>query len=278
MTEEEKRSLVGLAGDWHGNTRWAINVISVFADLSINHVYQLGDFGFWPGYDGAAYVSQILSVCESRGVRLLIVPGNHEDYTQIEDPETADGTVPPLQVLGEGEGWQVAVAPRGYRWTDGGRRFLALGGAPSIDFPNRRLGKDWWQEEMIRDSDLLRLHGGEEVDVMLAHDAPDGGTAAVQEIIDTPPHLSMWSDAGLAYAREGRLKMNAAVEMVNPRVFAHGHMHVKGERYDEELDRRYVSLGPDGQLWNIALLDLDTLKIHWPSAEAMQSGQGVKFE
>ena len=278
MTDSEevpvRKNLIGLAGDWHGNDRWAVSVLESFYAVGIRTVFQLGDFGFWPGYSGAAYLSKIMGACEALGMKLWIVPGNHEDYTQIEDPETLDGSVPELQVLGKGEGWEVAVLPRGFVWWEGERKFLAFGGAPSIDYPNRRLGISWWQEEMIRDSDLLRLIEDDGVDVMLAHDAPDGGTAAVQAIINTPAHLSMWSDAGLAYCKEGRMKMNEAVRIVNPRLFAHGHMHVWDERYDEATDRRYVALGPDGVIPNVCVLNLDDMSVTWGNPTAVEKQGG----
>lgn len=252
-----EHAVVGLAGDWHGNTRWAVSCLKMFSDADIKTVYQVGDFGLWPGARGAAYLSYVLGACEKLGMTLWIVPGNHEDYDQIVDPEDPEGGTE-RQVLGSGDGWEVAVLPRGYGWEFGGRKFVALGGAPSIDYQMRTEGASWWPAEMIRESDLERLPRSEGADVMLTHDAPDGGTEAVQKIINTPPHLSMWSESGLRYAREGRMLMNRAVEIVKPAVFVHGHMHVTDHRLDEESNRLYVAMGADGELGNVAVLHLDT--------------------
>lgn len=252
---------VGIAGDWHGNTKWAVSVLDAFAEAGVWEVYQLGDFGIWPGESGKKFVDDVCEALERNGQTLWVVPGNHEDYTQIEDPETLDGSVPPIQVFREGEGWQLALLPRGTVWEREGVRFLALGGAPSIDYPDRVEGRNWWRAEMIRDSDLLRLRGLGKIDVMLTHDAPDDGTQAVQDIIDGKNEFGFgWSNAGLKYAARGRWKMNKAVEMVQPKMFVHGHMHVADVSQDEKTGRTYVALAADGNEGNVMMIDLEAFK------------------
>ena len=73
----------------------------------------------------------------------------------------------------------------------------------------------------------------------------------------------MWSEAGLRYAREGRLLINEAVDIVKPSLFAHGHFHVSDERYSDEANCRYLSLGSDGDTSNVGILDLETLTFDW---------------
>jgi hypothetical protein len=258
--------LLGIAGDWHGNDRWAISCLDFFAEAGITKVLHAGDFGIWPGPDGRIYLERIRACLERNQQTLWVVPGNHEDYSQIVDPEDPAGGTD-RQVLGGGEedGWELALLPRGYSWEESGKRFVALGGAPSIDFEMRREGRDWWKEEMIRDSDLERLHRSAGADVMICHDAPDGGTRAVQRIIDTPWGQSMWSPVGLNYAALGRALMNQAVEIVKPKMFFHGHYHVADERYDEDTDQTWVSLGADGEVHNVVVLDLGRMRVGWLS-------------
>lgn len=260
---------VGILGDLHGNSRWAVSCLDWFVSQGISEVYQVGDMGIWPGYEGESYLRDMITACEELGISLLIVPGNHEDYTQIEDPET-DGVVPHKQVLARGKGWEVSLLPRGYLWEVDGKRFVAFGGAPSIDFESRKEGKSWWPEEMIRESDLLRLSGDDGIDVMLCHDAPDGGTAKVQAIIETPRELSFWSDRGLAYAAEGRELMNRAYDIVKPKWFIHGHYHVADYRYDSVNDRHYVSMDMDGLPNNVGVLS-------WDEEENEDIGMSFRF-
>lgn len=244
---------VGIAGDWHGNGRWAVSCLNWFAEQGVDTVYQVGDFGLWPGPDGEAYLQEIMSVLKSNKQTLWVTPGNHEDYSQIEDPENDVGIVPPRQLLGFGKKWELAILPRGYRWEIGGKVFVSFGGAPSIDYHMRAEGKSWWPEEMIRETDFLRIDGEvEAVDVLLAHDSPNGGTASVQAIIDNNP--MGWPKVSTDYAKLGRDKMTRAVGLIDPFMFFHGHYHVSDHRYDSIVDRHYVSMHMDGKDTNIGIL------------------------
>lgn len=249
---------VGLAGDWHGNGRWAVSVLEWYASCGITEVYQVGDFGIWPGNSGRSYLEMVVGACRRGAMRLWIVPGNHEDWDQIED------VAGEKQILASGSSrageFEVALLPRGYTWEVEGRSFVAFGGAPSIDFEHRTEGKSWWPAEMPTMEHAKRLEGVV-ADVMLCHDAPDGGTKRVQEIINTPPHLSMWSEAGLRYAREGRMVMNAAYALVDPKLYVHGHFHAADYRSDEETGKQWLSLGMDGEQSNAVVLDTDTLSV-----------------
>lgn len=249
-----------LAGDWHGNIRWVASVLEWTHAQGIKYVFHAGDFGIWPGASGKLYLNSVIKMCEEYGIVLWVTPGNHEDYSQIEDPETTDGSVPDRQVLAgdaDEDGWEVAILPRGYQWGFGGLSWVSFGGAPSIDYQDRQEGVSWWREEMIRESDLLRLPLGKGTDVMICHDAPDGGTDAVQRIIDTPWAKSMWTEEGLRYAREGRMLMNQAIDIVEPRMFVHGHFHAPDLKQDEETKRIYLSLGMDGDKTNVVIFDTD---------------------
>lgn len=251
---------IGLVGDLHGNVNWAQGILQRLASLGIKHVFQVGDFGIWPGLEGADYLRRVTSTVRRLGLCLWIIPGNHEDYSQITDPDDPEGGLE-RQILAEGDGWEVALLPRGYAWELGGRTFVALGGAPSIDFEMRKEGRSWWPEEMIRPSDIERLHRSAGADIMLCHDAPDGGTLQVQRIIDTPASQSMWSKEGLSYAAKGRMLMNHAYNVVKPKMFVHGHYHVPDMREGE--DTTWISLGPDGQRFNTAILDLEDFTVMW---------------
>lgn len=247
-----------LAGDWHGSIRWVSSVFKWADERNIRTIYQAGDFGFWPGATGMLYLNSVIKMCEEYKITLWVTPGNHEDYTQIADPETTDGVVPPKQVVADGDGWEFAILPRGYQWEFGGLSWVSFGGAPSIDFDQRTEGVSWWPEEMIRVSDLIRLPFNTGTDVMICHDAPDGGTDAVQAIIDTPWDQSGWSTAGLEYAKEGRELMNKAVQIVQPKMFVHGHFHAPDMKYAEDKDCVFVSLGMDGDESNIVVFDTET--------------------
>ncbi len=248
--------IVGLAGDWHGNTDWAQGALRSLAEAGVTRVYHLGDFGIWPGESGQRYLDRLEATARRFGLEVWVTPGNHEDYDQI----VACGD------WRDGLAWirpHIGLIPRGHRWSDEGRMFVSLGGAPSIDREARTVGVSWWPGEMITYAEADAVHREGTADVMLAHDAPDGSTAAVRAIIGTPPDQSPWSAAGLAYAREGRLLMNHAVAGVKPRLFAHGHYHAPDDSGPTAEGTRYLSLGCDGQPMNLCLLRLDDLAVSW---------------
>jgi hypothetical protein len=55
---------VALAGDWHGNVRWASARIADVAVRQVGLILHLGDFGIWPGESGEQYMLDV-----ERGLR-----------------------------------------------------------------------------------------------------------------------------------------------------------------------------------------------------------------
>ena len=159
---------VGIAGDWHGDTAWALWALDTFRDAGITNIFHLGDFGIWqPAPIGASFILKIQKRLAKNGQRLFITPGNHEDYARIENTPVGE------------HGWQeyrpgVFLAPRGLRWEMEGRSFLSLGGANSIDFDGRTENITWWKGEQITRGDEYRAMEGGKADIMLAHEAPLG--------------------------------------------------------------------------------------------------------
>ena len=136
---------VVIAGDWHGNTDWAVHVVGMAAKLLQDEpermILHLGDFGVWPGEAGAKYISDLEAACADHKVHDRFIDGNHEDFTAI----------------GQFDPWMsghryLTHLPRGWRWEWHGRTWLALGGGVSLDkavSQGRR--PPWWPEEEITD-------------------------------------------------------------------------------------------------------------------------------
>ena len=91
-TRSAHSNLVALAGDWHGNDRWAHSALNAVAERGIRAVFHLGDFGIWPGRSGVRYLAGVDAVCADHGPHRLRDPGNHEDWNQLVDttPDTRD--------------------------------------------------------------------------------------------------------------------------------------------------------------------------------------------
>jgi hypothetical protein len=213
---------IGLAGDWHGNLPWAESRIRLFAAAGITIIYQLGDFGLWPGPSGKKFLYRVDAECERSGVRLFVVLGNHEDYGRVASMRT------------DNDGWlflgdypRLRFAQRGHTWVDdSGTRFAALGGAGSIDRNLRRPGLSWWPGEELTDDDSTRLvhnvheQGWPRIDVMLTHDAPAG-----LRRLGMPSRPAWLTPEVEAYCDAQRVRLRAAMDEVAPRTLAHGHWH-----------------------------------------------------
>jgi len=250
-------SHVGLAGDWHGDTRWAMHALKMFAQNRIRTVLHVGDFGIWPGPSGAKYLRKVDRQLADLNQILVITPGNHEWYEKLERIEVSgDG----LQRLTP----RIIFLPRGYRWDWRGWKFLSLGGAPSVDFEVRKQGVSWWPQEAITMGDVYRIQEGVEqrgtVDVMITHDAPKNVIAIKNAIKDNP---FGFSEKGLQYAAEGRELLHAAWESAQPELLFHGHYHIPVDEVVEGtgFSSRIVGLDREYQHGNLASLSLDDLSV-----------------
>jgi len=236
---------VVVAGDWHGDTDWAVDVISGAAQLLESEEHKIilhcGDFGIWPGAAGAGYVDAVIRACSARRIRLRFVDGNHEDFTQIEAfrIDRAGGKV---------VGW----LPRGYRWTWHGRSWIACGGGVSLDRVIRTEGRDWWPEEEITDEQEAQIIAGGGADVMISHDRPTG---VLHEFPDQP---RWWAQADIDRSRRHEQRLQRIVTAVQPRWLIHGHLH---RAYFRECDLGYgkvrvTGLNCNREPGNAAVLDI----------------------
>lgn len=255
--------IVATAGDWHGQRAWAAARLEDLGERGIDVVLHVGDFGLWPGPAGKVYLRTVDEVCARYGIALLVTAGNHDDWSRLtarwDNPKNrnGDGSLRPLYLTDH-----IAFLPRGHRWDMGGRTFVSLGGAPSVDFEFRPKG-NWWPEEMMSQGDVDRTVAGGYADVFISHDAPGPPWCVpqVEEVLRTNP--MGWSDRALDYATIGRERITDAFLGVAPRLLVHGHYHVHGQATIQlpgaDYDTTIWALAANGQGGNIRLLDLDTL-------------------
>ncbi len=261
--------LVGLVGDLEGEhdaaVRW-LRVLGERGDVAI--AYQLGDLRFGMGPEPEAYLAAIDSVCAEYDLRLFCINGNHENWAELDRLwSTAPwidgaGGLKPIDVTD-----RVSLLPRGHRWNLGGRSFVALGGAPSI---NRHLlteGVDWWPSEVLLDQHIDAVIGCGHAEVMLTHDSPNSPYCVpqVEEILrrNASDNPMEWPESSLAYADEGLAKVTHAVLGVKPLFLAHGHFHVAGEaavRLPDAASATTIwSLAARHEAGTVRVLDLDSL-------------------
>lgn len=226
---------VVVAGDWHGNTDWAVGVIEQLPQLLPDEPHPLvlhaGDFGVWPGHTGRAYLDAVSAALARVNGTLRFVDGNHEDHNRLVlylagDPHRDR----PIQMQGSPDApWRCWWLPRGARWTWHGRTWLALGGAVSVDRAHRRPGRDWWPREQIDADDITVATSGGPADVMLTHDCP----AAVPLKLPVPSRS--WAQIDLDEAQLHRQRLQHVVDVVRPSHLIHGHYHPYYHRTTVEM-------------------------------------------
>lgn len=257
--------LIGLVSDLEGEEVAALDALRELGERGdITVAYQLGDLRLGYGPDPEGYLDAVESACARWGIELLCIGGNHENWSLLDamwaDPRWVDasGLLRPIPMREH-----VTLLPRGHRWELGGRAFVALGGAPSV---NRHLlteGVDWWPSEVIGEAHVQATVAGGAADVMLTHDSPAQPwcTAPVAAIMTGNP--MGWPDDVLAYAEVGIERVTRAVLGVRPRLLAHGHFHVAGETAvrlpGADHDTTVWSLAARGDRGTVRVLDLDTL-------------------
>lgn len=257
--------IIGLIGDLEGDRGWAVHVLRTLGERGdVQVACQLGDLRFGMGPDPEGYLAAIESVCAEFGLRLLCINGNHENWARLDDLwadprwQDEDGRHTPITVSDH-----VTLLPRGHRWDMGGRSFVALGGAPSVNRLLLTEGVDWWPSEVIREDHVEATIAAGHAEIMLTHDSPGPPycTGPVADTITNNPWE--WPDSILAYAADGIEKITRAVAGVRPLLLAHGHLHVAGE-----TSVRFPGSGHETTIWslaanqdpaNVRLLDLDTL-------------------
>lgn len=252
----EEFRFIGVAGDWHGDTDWAVYAMSQFKERNINHVLHVGDFGFWPGKEGQDYLNAVNKQGELHNITVYVTMGNHEDYVQV-------ATFVPHPLM---EGFvydpnypNILVAERGARWDWNGVSLVSLGGANSIDFGNLTPNISWWAEEQISLGDIYRTVAGGTADIMVAHDCPDG-----VDIIDTHRNDDDWSPEALAYAVKSREALRQVVDGVKPGMLLHGHYHAYRDLRttlndgSEDYMLHTVGLDMNGHESNLIVMELTT--------------------
>jgi predicted phosphodiesterase len=233
---------VGVAGDWHHNTRWALRALSGFHDAGVSRVWHLGDFGLRS--DDGGYLDAVQDACARLGMTILVTPGNHEDYSQL-SPERGVTT------------WvrdRIAFLPRGDRFTVNGWRVLSFGGAASINFEYKVEGVSWWRAELPTEDEVDAAIAVGPCDILLLHNSSDApyATGAVSRILCSGDG---WSDRALAYASIGRERVSRLRAGVRPYMALHGHYHVADIAQHSDSSWT-VSMAAAGAGGNLGLLRL----------------------
>lgn len=227
-----------LVGDTHGNEGPLSHKIQIAANMGVEHIFQVGDFGLWPGMGGTVFLDEVNRVANNVGVNVWAIGGNHEDWDQWE----AWLKMPNLP---RANGF---TAVRSHIWLShkvnffkfANKRFGVAGGAVSIDKMWRKPGVSWWPNEQLSDDELASIlsYGGPDIDYLLTHDASDH--------TDWGFHLVPDPDSAAH-----RRKIDAVINHLRPKVHFHGHMHHKYDWLNTvSHGMRNSAFGYDETQWN----------------------------
>jgi hypothetical protein len=275
---------VVVAGDWHGNTRWAIHVIEQAAIKLQGEenrlIVHVGDLGIWPGEVGRRYLWTLERILSGFDMRLMFTDGNHEDHPQLltaqlnlmrlVDPALAPGDPEPLLPVplnswtpGGSAIARVFWLPRGCRWEWHGRTWLSMGGAVSPDRDLRvKNGWGWWPEEATTTDQIARAAAEGKAGVVLAHDCPGGVDLALPPV---SPSLG-WLQSDLMLSEENRQRLQMLADSVEPQHWIHGHYH---RAYQKTVQMKHgpvevTGLHMDGEWLNWLVLDTRTMEWEVP--------------
>lgn len=221
---------IAFIGDLHMNARWSAHAIRHAATQDADVIVQLGDFGYT--YD-AAFMKTVEQALTDTGLHLLFIDGNHECFPTLLRYRVHDNGLRKLT----DHIWHL---PRGLRWTWAGTRFLALGGAYSVDRPYRVPGASWWRDETITNEQAAGVIADGTADVLISHDCPAGVTIPGIDNRTTPPPFPPLE---IMRSDEHRQLLRRVVNAVQPRLIWHGHYH---RGYTAHADFGYGPVGVIG--------------------------------
>ncbi|MFE7744386.1 metallophosphoesterase [Nocardia sp. NPDC057455] len=215
------------AGDWHGNGNFAVRAVRYAADQGADVILHVGDFAF----DFAPkYMAALQRALEDTGLTLGFVSGNHDSYDYLDKREAEHGcTAIPLRP-------NIYYLPRCYRWSWNGIRFLAMGGAVSVDRQWRIPGREWWDRETITFREAQKATDDGLVDVMICHDVPAG--VHIPGIAGNPHGFPQRE---IDASEQHRYLLRQIVDQVQPKLVFSGHYHCRhtgilhGDGYTSEV-------------------------------------------
>lgn len=240
---------VMLLGDVHGDTNNALMMVQLAQQGDLKVILQLGDFGFM-GQGVDRFIHMLNRALKRADIHLFWIDGNHENHDRLD--------MWPLNAHGYHDiHTNIHHLPRGFRWTWGGCKFLACGGAFSIDKANRTEYLSWWSQEAITQADIYRC-GTEPADVLVSHDVPEG-------VLDPYGPWTSGSNKDLwPESAANRERLRAVVDAVRPRLVVHGHTHCRKSTtlYLEDSSRVQVEgfacNGTGTDQWTV--LSMETLR------------------
>ena len=210
-------SNVLISGDWHGYKPALERACVLASENGCQHIFQVGDFGLWPGRKGMQFLDDCQELASLYGLDIFAVPGNHDWHPEWIRLLNSDN---PLHTSTGGVHVRsnVVLLRRANIFSWFGRTWAVAGGASSIDKDLRTPDRDWWWQEELTDEEADRLQS--KVDILLTHDASNKTPWGFRLIPDLQSQIH-------------RQRIDRVITNTLPEVHFHGHMH---KRFEWEND------------------------------------------
>jgi predicted phosphodiesterase len=227
-----------LCGDTHGNLGHCRTLLREAKTQHADAIVILGDWGYWEHQpSGVAFLDDLDELAAHHDLLVYAIDGNHDKTRLLLDTYGHQRDAEGFVIVRD----RIRYAERGHRWTWAGTRFIALGGAYSVDKqlrldaesktrakiakanqyrrPGAKKSTDtsgtlWFPEEEMTDEDLARILALDStpVDVLLCHDKP---RAAHPD----------WNRKDLPECWPNQDRIQLAALALRPQLIAHGHLH-----------------------------------------------------
>lgn len=227
---------IAVAGDWHGDSRFAKRAIEYVSRMWVDAFFHVGDFGL--GLGGRSYLEQVSEALSAYQMKLVVTLGNHDDW------DSAEQLMEPGKYVKLGKYTNILLAPRVGVVETAGVRVAHVSGAVSVDQGWRTAHVDWWPQEALTDADQVTAQSaadendGKEIHLVVCHESP---ASVPTKLMPNPP--TFWKPY-LGPAHENRIRLERAISTMigdSEPILVHGHHHI---RYTE----RNIDLVPSGRL------------------------------
>lgn len=267
---------VAVAGDWHGNSEWALAAIDAAHEAGCRVLLHTGDLGVGMP-NRRPYEQELETRLAERGMMLYFVRGTHDSHDAVHLlPRDDDGCRVVSDHVRMLEGWMRLEDG------DGSVTLAGLGGASSSDRLERiRIEKAnhvprtlFWPEEVVSrftvrsflDKDTPRRF-----DIFLSHDGPieaySAGKLGFRESRDPFYQPSAEGDA---------IEISMARRRLKPVAHFFGHHHKRMSLWDGQSDHVELleCLGADGAPGNIVCYDTMSQRITELAVEVGNDDRG----
>ena len=144
-------------GDIHAYWPVLNSYLRHLPENKISNVIVCGDFGYWPKFKEFD-----LKHINTERCKIYFCPGNHEDWWAL--PKTYEITELYKNIF---------YCPFGTTLNIENKNLLFCGGAESIDKQHRRIGYDWFPDEIISYQDMEHLPPkSANIDIVISHTCP----------------------------------------------------------------------------------------------------------